>query len=193
MKHLLFALMLSASVLAIRGAHAQMLDIQFDLKNQGDRDNSSQGITIAIPVVETGDPSHPIDWDATMGYIESRSRDGSFIRQNFDDGSYEMTAVDDGSARYLALGIRGRYMVINEQLEGILKASYNQRIGGSTVYSRYAFTHDGELFDPYGGVNVGGGANVLIGRDQRIILGGSVDRTLKNGKTVLRLSIGARL
>lgn len=192
MKHLLQALMVTA-VLASPVVRAEMLDINFDLKTLGDNDNSSQGVTLSFPVIETGDPSHPIDWDATVAYIEAGTREGTMVNQLYDNGTHQVASVDDGSAQYLALGMRGRHMILNKHLEGIVKASYNQRIGGSTQYSRYSTMKNGELFDPYGGVNLGVGANAVFGDDVKMIVGGSVDRTMKSGKTVVRINIGARL
>lgn len=161
----------------------------------GEAGITTQGFNMQIPVVETGDSASPIDWDATLGMLKSRTNSYHTGSTNLQGQGTIYSIQNDGDAQYLVVGVEGRKKVINEFVEAVVRADYTARVGGTTMYSKYS-EETGKLYDPNGGLNIATGANFLLGKNnkgQSLILGAEVSHNLNNDETIVTLKIGARL
>jgi len=102
-----------------------------------------------------------------LGITNAETDTGEFLTQHFDDGSSKVIASADGSANYLNVGARYRKLLIDGgcQLSGDFIGDYNFRLGGSTEYGKWSQEKNEELYDPIGGLNLGGGIGCSFGRD----------------------------
>lgn len=178
--------MAAASMLLV-SLSTYAIDVAVEDKLAGNSDSYAQAITISVPVAMTGDSANPIDWDLTVKMLDSNTKTGRFVSQNVD-GHYISTAIEDGSASYIVIGAAGRRMIINKYIEGVVKADYAYRTGGTTMYGQYS-QKTGQLYNPYGGLNIGAGANLVL---DIVVLGASVERNIETDETIVKLSLGAR-
>ena len=176
----------------VPGASAVEMSAKTQADNRGE--DITKGIEIAIPVVATGNKDNPINWSATVGFRQSETREGTYVRQ-IVDGKEQYNAVSDGAAQYASIGVQGRTYLFNTKwLEGVVAAEYGKRLsGGTTQYSVWSQANEGRLYDPYSGVTVATGLNFVMGADgyRQAKLGVRFERNLRTGthSTLLRISI----
>lgn len=150
----------------------------------GDDDNTSF-MHLNYTLVETGDPERPINWEASVGsVVATESSDLYYVDEL--DGHLIST---DGRAEYITVGGQARKLINRETLEAIVRADYAFRTGGTTKWSGYSL-HNGELYDPYGGLNVAAGANLIIHKN--LGLGALVSKNINKGTTSVRVQLGFR-
>jgi hypothetical protein len=179
MKNFIAALFLSTSIFTAFSAHA----IDATIEEGFNKNNTSQTIDIAIPVIHG-----EVNWDAIVGSETVSTRSGRYVSQNINGQSVGV-AVNDGGANYIVLGVQGRKYILDDIVEAVVKADYEIRTGGSTIYSNYS-TSTGNMYDPNGGLSASAGINVNI--DKSLVLGASVERNLVSGETFIKVKIGGR-
>lgn len=169
------------------------VDLKIGKKIDGDKDNITDSLSIEVPVIYANERTGSINWDATVAMSSSNTKNGRIIIQNIG-GRDSIVVVDDGAAGYFSLGVQGRKIILNDYIEAVVKADYSLRTGGSTMYSKYSKT-TGAAYDPQGGLNVGIGANIIIGTGmvgRMGVVGATLEKNMESGEAIVKLNFGLR-
>ncbi len=181
MKSLVFLIILSIPVLS----WSQVRTVEFEVSHTvGNTDIPMVAADIEFEVIETGDAENPINWDATLGLMQS-SRDthrGILIESTPE---YTVSNPVNGNAVFATVGIQGRKFIVKDLIEGMVRADYGFRVHDNDESYKDFY---GQPFNDYGGLNLSAGASVIAAR--KYAIGGMVTRNMSSGTTTVRMTLG---
>lgn len=136
------------------------VSVDQDIHHESIAGEGGKGFSMNIPVVV----KNGYVYLASIGYIDAQTKEGQTVQQKYVDGHYEDYDRRDGRSSVMLVGATVRNSLLETNMgwiEAELSLRYGLRLGGTTEFGEYSENHNGEIYNPYGGIVASAGINVI--------------------------------